>query len=106
MHKAIRPHLSKIVSVSFRSVFLRLSRKRLTINATTHTFSKRSRKDLSENVCVVALIVYRLRDNRQKHQQRRLNSYRGDYKGYIFLLLLIFLPPCEYCHHSPKYMLP
>src|SRR5277367_3700106 len=26
-----------------------------------------------------ALIVYRFRDKRQKHQHRRLNSYRGDY---------------------------
>src|SRR5277367_3060934 len=35
-------------------------------------------KDLSGNVWVVALIVNRFRNNRQKHQHRRLNSYRGD----------------------------
>src|SRR5277367_5827853 len=43
-------------------------------------FPERSRKYLSGNVWVVALIVYRFRDNRQKHQHRRLNSYRGDSK--------------------------
>ena len=33
----------------------------------------------SGNVWVVAfLIVYRFRDNRQKHQHRRLKFYRGD----------------------------
>ena len=42
-------------------------------------FRKRSRKNLSENVWVVALIVNRFRDKRKKHQHRRLNSYRGDY---------------------------
>src|SRR5277367_4432270 len=59
--------------------FWRLSRKRLTIDATTNTFLERSRKDLSGNVWVVALIVNRFRDKRQKHQHRSLNSYRGDY---------------------------
>src|SRR5277367_4809072 len=33
-------------------------------------------KDLFGNVWVVALIAFRFRDNRQKHQHRRLNSYR------------------------------
>src|SRR5277367_2681526 len=54
---------------------------------TTHTFSERSRKDLSENVWVVALIVYRFRDKRQKHQHGRLNSYRGDYSFRYFLTI-------------------
>src|SRR5277367_1006281 len=58
----------------------RLSLNRLTINATTHTFPEISFRDLSENVWIVALIVYRFRDNRQNH--RRLNSYRGDYTVY------------------------
>ena len=52
----LRPHLSKNNRLPFR--FLRLSRKRLTIDATTHIFLERSR-------WVVAVIVYRLRDNRQ-----------------------------------------
>ena len=52
---------------------------------TTDTFLKRSFRDLSENVWVVALILNRFRDNRQKHQHRRLNSYRGDYTQYNFL---------------------
>src|SRR5277367_5228734 len=60
-----------VVSKFFR--FWRLSRKRFSINATTHTFLERSRKDLSGNIWVVALIVYRFRDKRQKHQHRRLN---------------------------------
>src|SRR5277367_4635704 len=46
---------------------------------TTHTFPERSFRDRFGNVWVVALIVNRFRDNRQKHQHRRLNSYRGDY---------------------------
>src|SRR5277367_5084249 len=59
--------------------FWRLSRKRLTIYATTHIFLERYFRDLSENVLVVALIVSRFRGKRQKLQHRRLNSYRGDY---------------------------
>ena len=43
----------------------------------THTFPERSRKDLSKNVWVVALIANQFWDKRQKHQHRRLNSYRG-----------------------------
>src|SRR5277367_4746088 len=35
-----------------------------------------------QNVWVVALIVNRFRDNRQEHQHRRLNSYRGDYSTF------------------------
>src|SRR5277367_6565759 len=62
--------------------FWRLSRNRLTINATTHTFSERSFRDLSKNVWVVALIVYRFRQKRQKHL--RLNSYRGDTNNNLF----------------------
>src|SRR5277367_4554377 len=42
--------------------FWRLSRNRLTINATTYTVSERSRKYLSKNVWVIALIVNRFRD--------------------------------------------
>ena len=52
-------------------VFWSLSRNRLTINATTHTFLERSRKDFSIKVWAVALIVYRFRDKRQKHQPAR-----------------------------------
>src|SRR5277367_133280 len=59
----LRPNSSKIVSVSFR--FLRLSRKRLTINAITHIFLERSFRDLSEKVWVVSLIVYRFRGKRK-----------------------------------------
>src|SRR5277367_5767671 len=33
----------------------------------------------------VALIVNRFRDNRQKHQHRRLNSYRGDSRSFCSL---------------------
>src|SRR5277367_53878 len=40
---------------------------------------ERSFRELSGNVWVVASIVYRFRDKRQKYQHRRLNSYRGDY---------------------------
>src|SRR5277367_4127636 len=47
--------------------------------ATTHTFLERSREDLSGNIWIVALIVYRFRDKRQEHQHRRLNSYLGNY---------------------------
>ena len=54
------------------------------MDATTHTFLERSRKHLSENVWVVASIVYRYRDKRQKHQHRRLNSYRGDFTIKVF----------------------
>ena len=52
--------------------FLRLSRNRLTINATTHTLIERIFQDLSENVwvvaefLVVALIVCRFREKTQK----------------------------------------
>src|SRR5277367_5977951 len=51
-------------------------------------FLKYLEKDLSENVWVVALIVYRFRDDRQKYQHRRLNSYRGDYNcGFLDVTL-------------------
>src|SRR5277367_3549675 len=50
----------------FSSFLRRLSRKRLTINATTYTFPERSFRDLSGNVWFIALIVYHFRDNRQK----------------------------------------
>ena len=45
------------------------------------------RKDLFEIFAKTYgfLIVYRFRDNRQKHQHGRLNSYRGDYTTHIFL---------------------
>src|SRR5277367_3649816 len=66
----LRPHLIKIISVSFR--FLRLSRKRLTINATTHIFLEISRQDLSINVWVVVLIVNRLRDKRKNTKKKQL----------------------------------
>ena len=52
------------------------------------TFLERSRKDLSKNVWVVASIVNRFRDKRQKRQHRRLNSYRGDYTAYKHFLLI------------------
>src|SRR5277367_657366 len=40
-------------------------------------FPERSFRDLSENVWVVALIVCRFQNNREKkHQHRRLNSWR------------------------------
>src|SRR5277367_4575313 len=39
--------------------------------ATTHTIPERSFRDLSGNVWVVALIVNRFRDKRQKHQHCR-----------------------------------
>ena len=42
-------------------------------------FRKDLSRDLSKNVWVAASIVYQFRDNRQKHQHRRLNSYRGYY---------------------------
>src|SRR5277367_5699226 len=74
--------------VSFRLCFWRLSRNRLTINATTHTFPERYRKDLYKNVWVVALIVTRFRDKRQKHQHRRINSYRGDYIRFLNCMIL------------------
>src|SRR5277367_1341140 len=61
-----------IVLESGYAGFWRLSRKRLTISATTHTLPERSRKDLSENVWVVALIVNRFQDKRQK--QNRLTN--------------------------------
>src|SRR5277367_2697261 len=67
--------------------FWRLSRKRQTINATTHTFLERSREDLSKNVWVVTLIVYRFRDKRQKYQH---HSYRGDYNSDFFRVLTVF----------------
>src|SRR5277367_1742634 len=82
----IFPEMYELIVYRFRDKrqkhqlrFWRLSRNRLTINGTTHTFLKRSFRDLSKNVWVVALIVYRFRDKRQKRQHRRLNSYRGDY---------------------------
>src|SRR5277367_551343 len=60
-----------------------------------HTFLESSRKDLSENVWVATLIVNRFRDKRQKHQHRRLNSYRGDYTYSIVcsVMLCISLIP-------------
>src|SRR5277367_1787948 len=51
-----------IVLENWYAGFWRLSRNRLTINATTHTLPERSFRDLSGNIWVVALIVYRLRD--------------------------------------------
>ena len=54
--------------LSWRLCFWRLSRKRLTINATTHIFLERSRKDLSIKVWVIALIVYRFRDKQSMLQ--------------------------------------
>jgi len=60
---------------------------------TTHTFPERSFRDLSKNVWVVALIVHRFRDKHQKHQHRRLNSYRGDYTFY-----LTFICASYYCY--------
>src|SRR5277367_1977770 len=59
------PHLEQNY-LSFSSFRLRLSRNRLTSNATTYTFSERSFRDLSGNVWFVALIVCRFRDKRQK----------------------------------------
>src|SRR5277367_5927824 len=59
------PHLEQNY-LSFSSFRWRLSRNRLTINATTYTFSERSFRDLSCNVWFVALIVNRFRDKRQK----------------------------------------
>src|SRR5277367_4250062 len=63
-----------------RVVLLFIS-KSVTIDATTHTFSERSRKDLSERVWVVALIVNRFRDKRadkrKKHQQREKSEYKA-----------------------------
>src|SRR5277367_5553694 len=86
--------------------FLPIISKRKTINATTHIFMERSFRDLSINVWVVALIVYRFRDKRQKHQHRRLNSYRGGYTTQMKLRLCIFFSlresslyksiPCKY----------
>src|SRR5277367_5867868 len=60
-------------------VFLAFISKTVNSQCYYHTFLERSQKDLSKNVWVVASIVYRFRDNRKKHQHRRLNSYRGDY---------------------------
>src|SRR5277367_6844006 len=65
--------IGKVATIRFEPsvlCFLRLSRNRITINATTHTFLERSFRDLSKNVLVVALIVNRFRDKRQKHQHR------------------------------------
>ena len=56
-----------------RVVLLFIS-KSVTIDATTHTFSERSRKDLSGNVWVVTLIVNRFRDNRQKYHRKDLEK--------------------------------
>src|SRR5277367_3682550 len=64
------------------------------MDATIHTFPERSRKDLSKNVWVVALIVYSFRDKRQKHQHRRLNSSWRLYLIYVKCyghMLAIFL---------------
>ena len=47
-----------VVTIKFGvAVFWRLSRKRLKINAVTHTFLDRSFRELSENVWVVALML-------------------------------------------------
>src|SRR5277367_1178816 len=63
----IFPELYVDCSIDCLPFFLRLSRNRSTINATTNTFLERSFRDLSNNVWVVALIVYRFRDTRKKH---------------------------------------
>src|SRR5277367_4615241 len=59
------PHLEQNYQ-PFSSFRWRLSRIRLTINATTYTLPERSFRDLSGNVWFVASIVYRFRDKRQK----------------------------------------
>ena len=59
-------HMSKSMFQK-NGCFLRLSRKWLIINATTHTFLERSFRALSKNVWVVALIVNRFRDKRKNH---------------------------------------
>src|SRR5277367_6417666 len=48
-----------------------------------YNFGKISKRSFRKCVGCIALIVYRFRDNRQKHQHRRLNSYRGDYNKYL-----------------------
>src|SRR5277367_613783 len=75
--KRTNPRVSKATSpleqnrlrfVSFR--FWRLSRKWLTINATTYIFLERSFRDLCKKVWVVALILNRFRDKRKKKTER------------------------------------
>ena len=62
MERSFRDICKKVWFVAL--IVDRFRDKRLTINATTHTFSERSRKKLSKNVWVVALIVNRLSRNR------------------------------------------
>src|SRR5277367_2057996 len=104
IRKATSPlEQNRIRFVSFRFV-LRLSGKRLTINSTTHTFLERSRKDLSENIWVVALIVNRFKDKRKKQNETKMIllkwglSFTVTYGSQIYLVgifLLVFLNLCN-----------
>src|SRR5277367_7165971 len=53
---------------------MRLSRNRWLLQP-THTFLDRSRKDLSKNIWVVALIVYRFRDKRKKRNGTKQRQF-------------------------------
>src|SRR5277367_6075518 len=64
-------------------VVMRISRNRLIIDATTNTFLERSRKYLSENVLVVALIVNRFRDKRKKNTNTKGSTLIMATKYYI-----------------------